>query len=278
MDDAVGPRDDAIELRGLRIRAGDRVLVDDVSLELRAGQVVGLVGSSGCGKTLTALSLLGLVDLQPGVVSADLAIHHDGATHRPWSEVLDGDDRARHRAFAPIRGRILGYLPQDARNALDPLFRVGRQVRDAAALRLGDADQDARPWLRRAGLQDPERVERLYPHELSGGMAQRVVIAQALARGSRFLLADEPTTGLDPTVQRGLLEELRDLATAGIGILFITHDLRILPGFADVVLVMENGRVVETTTPMKLQSGDVESAAGRQLVAATRQVAAGRLG
>lgn len=269
---------DAIELRKLRIETGDRALVDDVSLALRAGEVVGLVGSSGCGKTLTALSLLGLVDLQPGVVSADLAIHHDGTTHRPWSRALGGDDRARNRAFAPIRGRILGYLPQDARNALDPLFRVGRQVRDAASLRSGDPDEDPRPWLRRAGLPDPERVERLYPHELSGGMAQRVVIAQALARGSRFLLADEPTTGLDPTVQRGIVEELRGLAAAGIGILFITHDLRILPGFADVVLVMDNGRVVETTTPVSLQSGDVDSDAARQLVAATRQVAAGRLG
>lgn len=256
---------DALVLRGLVIRAGDRALVRDVDLTLQGGRIVGLVGASGCGKTLTALALLGLVDLAPGVVAADL-------------EVCVGDEVVRpyESDFSRIRGRLVGYLPQDARAALDPLQRVGRQVGEAAVL-AGGTD-DPLPWLTRAGLPDAPRVARLHPHQLSGGMAQRVVIAQALARGSRFLLADEPTTGLDPTVQRGILDEIRQLAREGIGVLLITHDLRILPDLADEVLVMENGQVVETLPPVRLMSGELQSEPGRRLVAATRRVAGGRLG
>jgi ABC-type dipeptide/oligopeptide/nickel transport system ATPase component len=269
---------DGIELKHLRVMAGEKALVKDVSLSLGEGETVGLVGSSGCGKTMTALSLLGMVDLKPGVVAADLTIRVGGIAYRPWDQALGGDIRARDRAFHAIRGTVLGYLPQDAVSALDPVLRIGRQVRDAAALRTGIPDEDPRPWLKRAGLPDPERVERLYPHELSGGMAQRVVIAQALARGSRFLVADEPTSGLDPTVQRGILQEIRMLCEEGIGVLFITHDLRILPGVADRVLVMENGEVVEMTTALKLETGELESEPGRRLAEATRRVAGGRLG
>ncbi len=269
---------DALELARLTVRVGDRQLIHDVGLRLDAGEVVALVGASGCGKTLSALSLLGMVDLDPGVVTADLTIHAGDRVYTPWDGVLGAGARARDRAFADIRGRVVGYLPQDARASLDPLLRVGRQVRDAAALRTANPKEDPRPWLLRAGLPDPERVERLYPHELSGGMAQRVAIAQALARGSRFLLADEPTTGLDPTVQRGILDEIRSLADLGLGVLFITHDLRILPGFADRVLVMEEGHVVERTTPGDLQSGQLTTEPARRLFEATRRVAGGRLG
>lgn len=271
------PVPDVVELNGLQVKAGDTVLVHDVSLRLTAGEVVGLVGASGCGKTMTALSLLGMVEVAPGVVRGNLHIRCNGTEYQPWRTALGRDRRARERAFAPVRGTVIGYMPQDARAALNPLLRVGRQVRDAAILR-DASDLDPCAWLARAGLPDPGRVQHLYPHELSGGMAQRVVIAQALARGSRFLLADEPTTGLDPTVQRGILDEIRRLSAAGIGVLFITHDLRILPGLADRVLVMDNGRVVEDTTPLKLQSGELESGPGRRLVEATRRVAAGRLG
>lgn len=269
---------DRIDLANLQVRVGTRTLLHDVALTIEAGRVVGLVGSSGCGKTMTARALLGMVDLVPGVVTADLSLVVGDEVHRPWARVLGADESARDRAFTKIRGRIVGYLPQDARASLDPLLRVGRQVRTAAALRTGNPEENPRPWLLRAGLKDPERVEQLFPHELSGGMAQRVAIAQALARGSRFLIADEPTTGLDPTVQRGILDEIRRLASEGMGVLFITHDLRILPGLADEVLVMEDGRVVERLTAERLRDGELASAPGRRLVEATRRVAGGRLG
>lgn len=265
---------DGVTLSGLTIRAGDQTLVRGIDLSLATGELVALVGQSGSGKSLTSRAMLGLVDIEPGVVAADLVIRAQGRELRPYAAGFGR--RQRDRAFKDIRGRLVGYLPQDARAALDPLARVGRQV--GAAARLAGATPDPLPWLRRANLPEPERVSRLWPHELSGGMAQRVVIAQALARGSRFLLADEPTSALDPTVQRTILDELRQLADAGIGVLLVTHDLRVLPGLADRVVILHDGEVVERTTPAMLRDGTLESDAGRRLVQATRLVAGGVLG
>jgi peptide/nickel transport system ATP-binding protein len=270
---------DRVTLGGLQIRAAQSVLVRDVSIELEAGRVIALVGASGSGKTLTARAMLGLCDLDPGVVSADLAIRVGDREHRPYGELL-GRGRTtraeRDRAFAEVRGTCIGYLPQDARGALDPLRRVGPQV--AAAAPKNGKPPDPLPWLSRAGLPDGERVARLFPHELSGGMAQRVVIAQMLARGSRFLLADEPTSALDPTIQAEILVELKSLARQGIGLLLITHDLRVLPGFADQVWVMDSGTIVERTDAGALRDGRTTSDPARRLLDATRRIAAGRLG
>lgn len=267
---------DHLTVNGLRISAGRDELLRGVSLRLDPGELVGLVGRSGSGKSLTARSMLGLIDIQPGVTAADLHVHVNGQTTAPWQACLGKGQRARDKAFRGIRGGVVGYLPQDARAALDPLSRAGRQV--AVAARLGGHRPDPLPWLQRAGLPDASRVATLFPHELSGGMAQRVVIAQALARGSRFLLADEPTSALDPTVQHAILGELRAMADSGIGILLITHDLRVLPAIADRLLVMSDGVIVERTTPDRLLTGELESGPGRDLVAATRRVAAGVLG
>ncbi|MFT7519762.1 MAG: ABC-type glutathione transport system ATPase component [Kiritimatiellia bacterium] len=267
---------DGIELNGLVVRAGDTELVRGVSLSVRPGQIVALVGQSGSGKSLTARSLLGMVEIDPGVVQADLRIHRGDTTLTPYAECLGKGSRARSRAFRTVRGSVVGYLAQDARAALDPLFRVAHQVRTAA--KLSGSSVDPLPYLKRAGFADPARVARLYPHELSGGMAQRAVIAQALARGSQYLLADEPTTGLDPTVQHAILNELRRLADTGIGVVLITHDLRVLPGLADHVVILHKGRVVERCTTDALQRGELESEAGMRLVRATRRVAGGALG
>jgi ABC-type dipeptide/oligopeptide/nickel transport system ATPase component len=168
----------------------------------------------------------------------------------------------------------VGYLAQDARAALDPLWTVGRQVEEA--LRLGGTDGSAAAWLSRAGFRDPGPVLPLHPHQLSGGMAQRVGIALALARGSRFVLADEPTTGLDPTVQEEILEEIRRTAGSGVGILLITHDLRLVPRIAHRVVIMHAGRVRETLDAGALQAA--RSPEARALLAATARVAGGVLG
>lgn len=234
---------DRIALTGLQIHHRGQVLVRDVSLTLEAGEVLAVVGPSGAGKTLTARSLLGLVDLDPGVVRADLEIRFGGTTHRPWDGQLGGSRRALDRAFAAVRGDGIGLLAQDARDALDPLRRVGWQV---ARCGPAGATVDVGDCLRRAGLDDVDRVSTLFPHELSGGMARRVTLAQALARNSRFLIVDEPTTGLDAIAVRSLCRELRQLVDRdGLGVLVITHDLRILKGLADRVLFLEGGIVAE---------------------------------
>jgi ABC-type dipeptide/oligopeptide/nickel transport system ATPase component len=266
---------DGLSVTGLTIRVGSRDLVRDVALDLPLGQLIAVVGRSGSGKSLTARALLGMVDLRPGVVAADLRIAIDGRAWTPYAGA-PRDGRALDRAFAEIRGAVVGYLPQDCRAALDPLARVGPQV--AAVARLAGRAPDPRPWLARANLPDPERVAALYPHELSGGMAQRVAIAQVLARGSRILIADEPTSALDPTVQAAVLRELRALADGGCAVLLITHDLRVLPGLADQVVIFDEGRAVERASPDALRTGALASAPGRRLHAATARIAAGVLG
>lgn len=249
-----------LALSGLRVVAGGRALVEDVSLTVGAGELVALVGSSGSGKTLTARAIVGLLPTGTTRAGGELRIRWPGGEATPRVEA----------DFARLRGGVLGLLWQDARAALDPLWTVGRQVAEAAHL-AGETEPPDR-WLARAGFSEPARVARLYPHELSGGMAQRAAIAVALARRSRFLVADEPTTGLDPSVQRATLAQLRALGAAGVGVLFITHDLRILPGFADRVLVMDGGRIVEEAAHPGALVG-----AGRALVDATRKVAGGAL-
>lgn len=267
---------DSLQIEGLTVQVGDTPLVQDVDLRLESGELVGLVGRSGSGKSITSLALLGLIDLEPGVIRGELTLTVNGAQHSPYRDLHRAGARARDRAFRAIRGHAIGYLPQDCRAALDPLARVGQQV--ARVARLDGGAADPRPWLERANLPDPARVAALYPHELSGGMAQRVVIAQALARGSRFLIADEPTSALDPTVQAGVLRELRDLADRGIGVLLITHDLRVLPGLAERILIMDGGRLVESAPAQALTTGTLTSPAGKRLVAATARVAGGVLG
>jgi len=263
-----------LQLSGLEIRVGSKVLVQDLALSLESGWILGLVGSSGSGKTLTARSLSGLVDLNPGVVKADLEIRTPLEVFRPYQAALGAPQVVRDRAFSHIRGRWITYLPQDSRGALNPLWTVQQHLAISAL----SPDLPVADALRRVGFPEPRRVLPLYPHELSGGMAQRVAIAQALLRGSRFLIADEPTTALDPTLQQEVLDVLRGVVATGVGLLLITHDLRLLPGFADEVAVMSGGRMVERTHISTLQSRGFEHPAAQELLEATRRIAAGRLG
>ncbi len=260
---------DLIELRDLRIEAGDQVLVDAVALRCVAGELLAVVGASGSGKTLTCRSLLGLVDLRPGVVRADLTIVVDGVRHRPyWGDAVRGSRRARDRAFQGVRGAVVGYLQQHAGAALDPLQRVGPQVSQSA--RLGGHPEDPVPWLALAGFPEVDRqlvVER-YPHELSGGMAQRVAIAQLLARGSRFVVADEPMTGLDAAVQLQLAGHFRGLAERGMGVIVVTHDLSLVHAIADRVVLVDGGRIVERWSRSELEAGAATTDAGRRLLRA----------
>ncbi len=254
-------------MHGLRVEHKGRVLVDGVSFDLAAGRVVALVGASGSGKTLTARALVGMVTLDPGVVSGNLTVSIGSKTHVPYETSL------AKRDFAAIR-RVVGYVPQNASAALDPSWTVRAALRESAPV-----DDDALcAAMSRAGFSKPRPVLDLYPHELSGGMAQRVVIAQALLAGNQILVCDEPTTALDAPIQAEIVAELARLVAGGLGVLMITHDLRLLPGFADEVLFLDQGRVVEATDASALVDGRLQSVPARRLVEATRRIAGGRLG
>lgn len=211
---------------GYRGEGGSRVpVVEDVSFELRAGRMLALVGESGCGKSVTAAALGGLL---------------------PRGMSVDGGKIAAAPGILRA-GRGLAYVFQDPGQCLDPVFRVGRQIVEAMprADRRRSRERLAE-LLEQVGFHEPERVARSYPHQLSGGMQQRAMLAMALAGRPRILVADEPTTALDVTVQARLLRLLADLQRKeNLAVLLITHNLGVVAEVADEVLVMYAGRAVE---------------------------------
>jgi len=205
-----------------------------------------IVGESGSGKSMTGRSLMGLVP-KPGYVDARKL-------------VFDGIDllRARPREMRQLRGRRIALIMQDPKFSLNPVMTIGAQI--AEALRsvdnLGRSERQERviAMLEAVQIRDPGRVARAYPHELSGGMGQRAMIAMMLAPEPELLIADEPTSALDVTVQAEILAILDDLVTRrGMGLIFISHDLRLVSRFCDRVLVMYAGRVVETCRADELE-------------------------
>lgn len=243
---AAGMETDAVlELRGLRVLHEGTALVDDVDLRVAPGEVVGLVGESGCGKTLTLSALLRL--LPPGLVLEAERLEVDGA------DALD----LTERRMAALRGSAVAFVPQEPVAGLDPSFTVRAQLREVVRLRDGGnraaTDVRVRELLEQVQLPDADRVLASYPHELSGGMAQRVAIARALAGRPRVLLADEPTTALDVTVQAEILALLRDLRErTGLAIVIVTHDWGVVAELCDRAVVMYAGRVVEEGTVLDL--------------------------
>ena len=231
-------RDLEVVFPGRRGR-GDVRAVDGVTFAMEPGQAVGLVGESGCGKTVTALAVLGL--LPPTVARVEGSVVFEG---RPLRELPE-------RALRSLRGRRAAIVFQDPMTALNPLLTVGRQVAEVLEQHFGtprrQAHQQAVALLDRVGLPDPGRRARSFPHQLSGGMRQRVAIAMAIAGRPRLLVADEPTTALDVTVQAQILELLRGLtAESDMALLLITHDLGVVAGTCGTVHVMYAGRIVES--------------------------------
>jgi peptide/nickel transport system ATP-binding protein len=237
--------DPLVRIRNLTIRfpgaAGMAAVVRGLDLTIHRGETVALVGESGSGKSVTARSLVGLTG--PGAeVTAD-AFEIDGESVLRYGE----------RQWRRLRGRRIGLVLQDALVSLDPLRRIGQQVSDAiggsggvwGGLRWGRADPRAGALLQSVGIPDPEHRLRQYPHQLSGGLRQRALIATAIAGQPDLVIADEPTTALDVTVQRQILELLEQRQRAGNTLLLISHDLAVVARLADRVLVMRNGEVVE---------------------------------
>ncbi|HEX6682158.1 MAG TPA: ABC transporter ATP-binding protein [Candidatus Limnocylindrales bacterium] len=226
-----------LEVSDLRVSAGAREIVHGITLEVPAGQTVGVVGESGSGKSLTMLSLMGLLPSQLRVSGGQVTV--DG---RPLTGLSE-------REMRDIRGRELAMIYQDPMTSLNPLMRVGTQVMEAMTSHGVDkAEARARmlELLARVGIPDPERTARAYPHEFSGGMRQRVMIASALAMRPRLLIADEPTTALDVTIQQqilALIDELR--RELGMTTIWVTHDLGVVARLVDRVVVMYAGHVVE---------------------------------
>jgi peptide/nickel transport system ATP-binding protein len=240
-----------LEVENLRVTfpAGDgrRVAaVDGVSFSLERGETLALVGESGCGKSLTSLSLLRLVPA-PGRIEPDSRIRLADTDVL----ALEGD------ALRAIRGRRIGMIFQDPMTSLDPVFRVGDQIAEGILAHFRISRREAREravaLLRETGIPDPVARADAFPHQLSGGMRQRVMIAIALAAEPEILVADEPTTALDVTVQAQILEVLDRLrAERGMAVLLITHDLGIVAGRADRVAVMYAGQIVEEASTAAL--------------------------
>jgi oligopeptide/dipeptide ABC transporter ATP-binding protein len=219
--------------------------VDGVSFTVNRGETRAIVGESGCGKSMTALSLLQLVPEPAGYIdSGRILFEGKDLLDRTWNEMRE------------VRGKDIAMIFQEPMTSLNPVYTIGYQIREALSVHGKSADEAMKravDLLGRVGLEDPKQALRQYPHELSGGMRQRVMIAIALANRPKLLIADEPTTALDVTVQAQILALIRELQReTGMAVLLITHDLGIVAEVADQVSVMYAGQVVESTDTRSL--------------------------
>lgn len=239
-----------LDVRGLKtvfkIRGGEVHAVNNVSFDLKPGELLGVVGESGSGKSVTMMSLLGLLPMPPADVQSGTV-------------TFDGEDllKVSPDHLRRVRGGKIGFVFQDPMTSLNPVFNVGMQIMEPLRKHMGmnkrDAAKRAKELLELVGIPDAERRLKDYPHQFSGGMRQRVMIAIALACDPKVLIADEPTTALDVTIQAQILELMKELQDRlGMAVIWITHDLGVVAGIADRVLVMYGGQIVEQATTRDL--------------------------
>ncbi|WP_457256433.1 ABC transporter ATP-binding protein [Pedococcus sp. P5_B7] len=236
-------------------------VVRDLSLTLQAGERLAIVGESGSGKTMTASAILGLLPPRASVTSGSVRLLGEDITNLPSAQM---------RRY---RGQLMGLVPQDPMSSLNPVHTIGWQLREAltahAAVNRQAAATRATELLEMVGISDPQTRLKAYPHEFSGGMRQRVLIAMALALRPRLLIADESTTALDVTVQAQVLDLIDALAAdAGSAVILITHDLAVAAGRTDSLLVMRNGQAVEAG-PTATVLANPQALYTRQLLAAS---------
>ena len=274
--------------------AGRSRVVDGVSFSVEPGEVLGILGESGSGKTMSTQAILGLIDGYPGVMGGEIELKLKGEIHsllRALPEYLftkksklEKHERAwrkhRYTEMKDLWGRGVTAIFQNPRRSLDPLMTVGQQVLESITSRSPElskeeCSREALTWLERVQMVNPSRVYSSYPHELSGGMCQRAMIAVALACKPSVLIADEPTTGLDATVRAQVVQLLQELIKdERCAMLYITHDIREMLYLADRVIIMRHGEVLERVTTQQLR----EEAHQRHEYTRTLLEAAGMIG
>jgi peptide/nickel transport system permease protein len=242
--------DSLLEVGGLKVSypkadGSEGTVVHGIDLTLRRGEILALVGESGSGKSQTAFSILGLLPANARTSAARMTF--DGRDLRGCTP----------SAMNSLRGKRIGYIPQEPMSNLDPTFRIGSQLTEPMQHHLGlsraEAKAEALRLLERVGIAQPSRVFDSYPHQISGGMAQRVLIAGAVSCNPDLLIADEPTTALDVTVQAEVLDLIRELQSErNMGVILVTHNFGVVADLADRVAVMQHGRVVETASAEEL--------------------------
>jgi len=235
-----------LTIEDLHIDVGSRPVIEGVSLCLAPGEMLGLVGESGCGKSVTALSIMRLLAEPPMRITG-------GTIRFEGTDILSLGEAE----LEELRGDRIAMIFQEPMTSLNPVFTIGNQIAEVVLLHrnVGRAEAEARAveLLRRVGIPAPEAAMERYPHQLSGGQRQRVMIAMALACDPKLLIADEPTTALDVTVQAQILDLIDDLRReTGMAVLLITHDLGVVSQYCDRVAVMYGGRVVEEASSAEL--------------------------
>ncbi len=249
-------RENAVEFADLQAYfytdAGVVRSVDGVSFDIPMGKVVGVVGESGCGKSVTSLSLMQLLQRPQGQITG-------GEIRLNLGDKAYDITKTPESVMQKLRGNAISMIFQEPMTALNPVFRIGKQISEVIVLHDSrfrtrqEIDARVQELLHMVGIANPKGVSHMYPHELSGGMRQRVMIAMALACNPRVIIADEPTTALDVTIQAQILELLESLKNKlGSAIMLITHDLGVVAGMADLVVVMYAGRVVEQGTVQEI--------------------------